>query len=804
MRILIFALFLLSHNIMAQSHQNWEFSLDNQSWSEIKIPYNLADLPTDQEKDEYYLRYKFNISDFHPNSPLSMRAGIILDREKVWLNGNYIGGTGSWYSDKPQGYDKIRIYHLPEQFLIREKTNTILFKVKRYFPDEIGIAQDRIEIGETTGILSNFYKEETINLIFLAVYLTVSSYFGFLYLRRRTDKEYLFFALFAINLVIYQFLRTQTKFHLPLEFWELKKLEYLALPSFIPLMAHFLRTYLKNRYSILMKLLDLSSVVLFFSLFFISDILLLDKINRIFIQPIWAVYCLEAIYLLIRKNIEKNFDAALLIIGIVAIIVSAVVDILSARYVWNLPRISGYVFLANVIFQAFLLANRFVRLNKEVEDLNSNLEEKVITRTEELNNSLSKIQKLKVQQDGDYFLTSLLLKPLHYNATKNENLKSETITIQKKEFEFKNKKYQIGGDLTITDDLTLNGEEYTMFVNSDAMGKSIQGAGGALILGVLIRSLLSRQDALSQRSKYPERWIKDAFLDIQKAFESFDGSMFVSMILGLIHKKTGFIYYFNAEHPSLILYRNGKARFLDSIDGDYYLRKMGIFGNDEKFQISTFQLEENDSIIMGTDGRDDIILNQNDTERIMNEDENLFLRVIEESHGNLEESIENIKKYGGLSDDISLLKINFQPQNKIKKPKSERYLDLLKKTRFFAKKEDFGMAIQCMEKAYLYAPEYPKVSLILGRLYMKISSYQLALNYFQRTLENDPGVTEAILLSAYCYKKLGLIRSSIDTAERLRIRDPQNSQANQFLEKVYNYNTINSSRPEKNISKIAA
>ncbi|MCC5814352.1 MAG: SpoIIE family protein phosphatase, partial [Leptospira sp.] len=706
--------------------------------------------------------------------------------------------------DKPQGYDKIRIFHLPENYLYWDRSNTILFKIKRYFPDEIGIAQDRIEIGKTSSILAEFYKEETINLLFLAVYLTVSSYFGFLYIRRRSDKEYLFFSLFAINLVIYQFLRTQTKFNLPLEFWELKKLEYLALPSFIPLMAHFLRVYFKNKYSILMKILDLASIVGFIIILVISDILLMDKINRMFIQPIWGIYCLQAMYLLVKRNLEKNFDASFIIIGIVLIIVSAVVDILSARYIWNLPRISGYVFMGNVILQAFLLANRFVRLNKEVEDLNSNLEEKVITRTEELNSSLSRIQTLKVQQDGDYFLTSLLLKPLHYNATKNENLQSETITIQKKEFEFKNKKYQIGGDLTITDDLTLNGEEYTLFVNSDAMGKSIQGAGGALILGVLIRSLLSRQDALSQRSKYPERWIKDAFLDIQKAFESFDGSMFVSMILGLIHKKTGFLYYFNAEHPCLILYRDGKAKFLDSIDGDYYLRKMGIFGNDEKFQISTFQLEENDSIILGTDGRDDIILEQNDTSRVMNEDENLFLKIIEESKGDLEESIANIKKYGGLSDDISLLKLKFQPQNKIKKPKSERYLDLLKRTRFFAKKEDFGMAIQCMEKAYLYAPEYPKVSLLLGRLYMKISSYQLALNYFQRTLENDPGVNEAILLSAFCYKKLGLIRSSIDTAERLRIRDPKNTQAIQFLERIYSYNAINSTKPEKIISKIAA
>ena len=43
--------------------------------------------------------------------------------------------------------------------------------------------------------------------------------------------------------------------------------------------------------------------------------------------------------------------------------------------------------------------------------LNKNLEKKVEERTRELQESLQKIQELKTQQDADYFLTTLLLKP---------------------------------------------------------------------------------------------------------------------------------------------------------------------------------------------------------------------------------------------------------------------------------------------------------------------------------------------------------------------------------------------------------
>lgn len=62
---------------------------------------------------------------------------------------------------------------------------------------------------------------------------------------------------------------------------------------------------------------------------------------------------------------------------------------------------------------AVVLANRFLRVHKQVEELNANLERKVVQRTNELQETLTRVQELKIQQDGDYFLTSLLLDPLN-------------------------------------------------------------------------------------------------------------------------------------------------------------------------------------------------------------------------------------------------------------------------------------------------------------------------------------------------------------------------------------------------------
>ncbi|MCB1159321.1 MAG: SpoIIE-like protein phosphatase, partial [Leptospiraceae bacterium] len=100
----------------------------------------------------------------------------------------------------------------------------------------------------------------------------------------------------------------------------------------------------------------------------------------------------------------------------------------------------------------------------EIKDLNQNLERKVEQRTAELKESLEHVKKLKFQQDGDYFLTSLLLKPLGKNEIKSDKVKIDFLIKQKKEFEFKNRVFEIGGDLCLSHSIKLKGKPYIIFI----------------------------------------------------------------------------------------------------------------------------------------------------------------------------------------------------------------------------------------------------------------------------------------------------------------------------------------------------
>lgn len=215
-------IFLIPSLIYSNDFQ-WFVSTDQVTWKEVPtIPSNLNYYLEDSSIDEIFLKTNFNLPLTPPEKPMAIRLGIILDRDRVYLNNVLIGETGVWDSSKPQAYDKIRIYELPIYKLRLGESNELLLHIKKYFPDEIGPAQDRIEIGYLSELLRDFYHEEMIRLGFLIFYLAVSFYFLFLFFRRRKENDYLFFGLFTLNLIFYQFFRTQTKFILPLDFWVLK------------------------------------------------------------------------------------------------------------------------------------------------------------------------------------------------------------------------------------------------------------------------------------------------------------------------------------------------------------------------------------------------------------------------------------------------------------------------------------------------------------------------------------------------------------------------------------------------------
>ena len=422
------------------------------------------------------------------------------------------------------------------------------------------------------------------------------------------------------------------------------------------------------------------------------------------------------------------------------------------------------------------LADRVNSMRKQLEVFNTQLEEKVVLRTRELqaamNNtaelneklefSLLEVSNMNEKQNGDYFLTSLLISPLMTNANRSATVKTEINIEQFKKFHFRKHISEIGGDLCITDNIKLGRANYTVFVNGDAMGKSIQGAGGVLVLGASFKAFLAQAKKEANRYTLPELWLRDLYTSLQSLFVSFDGSMYISVVMGLLQEEQGFLYYINSEHPCPVLYRNGRAAFMEEPE---FLRKLGTPEEEHKLQINTFRLLPGDQFISGSDGRDDIMLGEEGDNKV-NEDQLLFLKYVEEARGDLAGIAEGIKKSARLRDDLSLLKLTYA--GAAPPVTAPRETEFRKRAQLLFQEGAYQKLLDEIEE---FQPA-SRFDYLKARAYFAQKRYKRSLSHLRRYLLLHPFDGNARYFTAKVMLKLGHIRESINLLESLVLQNP--------------------------------
>lgn len=300
------------------------------------------------------------------------------------------------------------------------------------------------------------------------------------------------------------------------------------------------------------------------------------------------------------------------------------------------------------------LAQELQKKISEIREANETLELKVAQRTEDLNRALSDVTLLKEMQEGDYLLMSLLVKPLVLSECKLPNVQARFLMQQKKQYSFRGRTGDIGGDFCLLTTLQFEGHdgEWLFFFNGDAMGKSSQGASGALICGVTLHSILGRTGKNQAIRMEPQMFLSRLYRELQHIFTLFDGSMLMSAAFGLVHSRTGIVFYINCEHPWSILYRADKADF---IENELMIHKLGMQQENKRIPIRKLELADGDTLIIGSDGRDDLEIGGN-----IDAEESRFLHIVEQTRADIGRISEALDTYGRRTDDLSLISIAFQ------------------------------------------------------------------------------------------------------------------------------------------------
>lgn len=390
---------------------------------------------------------------------------------------------------------------------------------------------------------------------------------------------------------------------------------------------------------------------------------------------------------------------------------------------------------------------------------------------QKMNSTLDQISKLKVKQDGDYYLTSLMLEPLGRNLAASDTVLIDFFIRENKVFTFKKWNSSIGGDICYSHNIYLDGKIYIVFMNADAMGKSMQGAGGALVLGAVFQSIIDRtRFSPEEQYMHPEQWLKRSFLELQRVFEVFNGAMLISLVMGLVEENTGLMYFINAEHPLSVLYRGGRASFIES---GRLQRKIGTQGANGIVAVQTVVLEDGDVIIAGSDGRDEILIEREGGRgRAVNQDENLFLKMVEKGSGNLGEIYDAICAAGEIRDDISFLRIGFR--RVLPSGDNDSISGLLSRYRELKDAKDDSQAETLLEDALKRFGEHPLMLNQLMDHYFEMGDYEKTFRTAKKLIYLDSSDAENIYIASYSAMQAGYLRDAEDLAERVYLRDPGN------------------------------
>ncbi|MEQ9364311.1 MAG: SpoIIE family protein phosphatase, partial [Leptospirales bacterium] len=313
--------------------------------------------------------------------------------------------------------------------------------------------------------------------------------------------------------------------------------------------------------------------------------------------------------------------------------------------------------------------------------------------------------------------------------------------------------------------------------------KSMQGAGGVLVLGAAFQAIIDRtlamtyMDAADAAEHYPEMWMESTYRQLHAIFESFDGSMLVSIALGLIEDDTGMLYYLNAEHPWTAIYEKGAARFIEE---DVNFRKLGTPDTNQGFRILTRRLEPGSILIAGSDGRDDILISRagGGTAALL-DDESQFLRFIEEGEGDLDAIKSAMLRRGELTDDLSLLRVEYvgSPANHEtsgRNAQDTEIRDALLQARELQAARDLPRAVAVLEQGLknFTTPERVRLLRELIKCRMQLKDYPAAARDAREYLEQAPQDTDMLVLGVHLHKQAREFETALHLAGRAFIRNP--------------------------------
>ena len=381
----------------------WLESYDPKDWRKIRVPVVMETLPGFEDFNRgqtVTIRRslpKEIIALLDKKEPVAFRSGTISDVSRFYFNAVRFGRLGSIEPYRP-GAERECIEFLPLSAYKSGGTNAlfVVISTRGNFVNN-GITGHDIQIGGAKYIFGAYNRSAVISFVLITVYLLVGAYHLLLGVRRPKDLYNIYLGLFCVFYSTFLIANGEGReliigdnvyFRVKLDQIS-AKLAYAAIGLFVT--YFFRRKHTKIMVAIAAPLMLLAAIDLFAPLRMIDYTFLIA-------QPFMILIIIVSSYETIRMVVKKNPDAIFLAAGLAILFLGAINDLLIENGILlNGFRILNYVFVGFVFGIDIVLANRFMKVYNEVEELNVTLENKVRQRTGELQIAMEEMEAINTE-----------------------------------------------------------------------------------------------------------------------------------------------------------------------------------------------------------------------------------------------------------------------------------------------------------------------------------------------------------------------------------------------------------------------
>lgn len=336
-----------------------EESFDESSWKEIKVPSTWRGLASYESIAWYRTRFPLPADRERTGLAFTFTAN---DADEAYINGHRIGQSASIEDTSVHAYGQMRLYPIPSEFL-HEGSNVVAVRVRGYVPQNSGINQGIVGIGNLLQLEAVRAGAEVRAFSFAVAYVVTGLYFLILYVRVPALRTHLSFALFCLFLGTYILLRISA-LQETLGFNTAKRFEYLALFCMPVFFCAFWHEFLRWRRRWVTALIAAYFAAFLFVPFVLNGPAQWNA-SLIFWHPAVGTLALVIIIFLIRRAIAGDREARIMLGGTIIFTITIVNDSLDDRGLLATTRISEYGFLAFVVSMSASLVQTFVSLQRE-------------------------------------------------------------------------------------------------------------------------------------------------------------------------------------------------------------------------------------------------------------------------------------------------------------------------------------------------------------------------------------------------------------------------------------------------------